>query len=106
MYELRRQWLKAECLPQPTEPVAAFAEQEHMFAQLQLALEEIHFLYGPKADSLMHAMRHLLGKARLTTMEAKVLLGLARQIRWHVANHPDTIMGNQKVDAPEPGEPP
>ena len=106
LYALRRQWLKAECLPQPTEPMATFAEQEHMFAQLRLALEEIHFLYGPKADSLMHAMRHLLGKARLTTMEVKVLLGLARQIRWHVANHPDTMMGNKELNAPEPGEPP
>jgi len=106
LYELRRQWLKAEGSPQPTEAMSSFAEQEQMFAQLRLALEEIHFLYGPKADSLMHAVRHLLGKARLTTMEVKVLLGLARQIRWHVANHPDTMMGNQKVHAPEPGEPP
>jgi len=106
LYELRRQWLKSENVPQPVESMASFVEQEHMFAQLRLALEEIHFLYGPKADSLMHAMRHLLGKARLTTMEVKVLLGLARQIRWHVANHPDTMRGNQKVDAPEPGEPP
>jgi tRNA/rRNA methyltransferase len=106
LYELRRQWLKAEGLSQPSEAVATFAEQEHMFAQLRLALEEIHFLYGPKADSLMHAVRHLLGKARLTTMEVKVLLGLARQIRWHVANHPDTMMGNQNANAPEPGMPP
>jgi tRNA/rRNA methyltransferase len=106
LYELRRQWLEVECAPAPTEPIASFAEQEHMFAQLRLALEEIHFLYGPKADSLMHAVRHLLGKARLTTKEVKVLLGLARQIRWYVANQPDTMMGNQDSDAPEPGEPP
>jgi tRNA/rRNA methyltransferase len=106
LYELRRQWLKAEGSLQPTEAMASFSEQEHMFAQLRLALEEIHFLYGPKAGSLMHAVRHLLGKARLTTMEVKVLLGLARQIRWHVANHPDTMMGNREIDASEPGEPP
>ena len=62
-----------------------------MFHQLQTALEEIHFLYGDKAESLMHAVRHLLGKARLTEMETKVLFGLARQIRWYVANHPDRI---------------
>ena len=62
-----------------------------MFAQLQTALEEIHFLYGYKAEPLMHAVRHLLGKARLTEMETKILLGLARQIRWHVANHPGGI---------------
>ena len=62
-----------------------------MFRSLQTALEEIHFLYGDKAQSLMHAVRHLLGKARLSEMEVKLLLGLARQIRWHVAHHPGKI---------------
>ncbi len=65
--------------------------QEQMFRQLQTAFEEIHFLYGDKAAPLMHAVRHLLGKARLTDMEVKLLLGLARQIRWYVANHPDKL---------------
>jgi tRNA/rRNA methyltransferase len=71
--------------------LATIESQEHMFHQLQTALEEIHFLYGDKADYLMHAVRHLLGKARLTEMEVKVLLGLARQIRWYVENHPGKI---------------
>ena len=53
-----------------------------MFAKLRAALEQIHFLYGPKADALMHALRHLLGRARLTEMEVNLLLGLARQIEW------------------------
>ena len=35
-----------------------------------------------------NTVRHLLGKARLSDMEVKVLLGLARQIRWYVANDP------------------
>ncbi len=65
--------------------------QEHMFGQLQAALVEIHFVYGDKAEPLMHAIRHLLGKARLTEMEVKVLLGLARQIHWYVENHRKTI---------------
>jgi tRNA/rRNA methyltransferase len=68
--------------------IASFAEQEQMFSQLRTALHEIHFLYGDKADPLMHAVRHLLGRARPSIMEVKVLLGLARQIRWYVANHP------------------
>jgi tRNA/rRNA methyltransferase len=74
-----------------TDELATFDAQEHMFEQLQTALREIHFLYGDKAPSLQHAIRHLLGKARLSEMEVKVLLGLARQIRWYVANHPDKI---------------
>jgi tRNA/rRNA methyltransferase len=72
-------------------PSATIETQEHMLRQLQTALEEIHFLYGDKAEPLMHAIRHLLGKAALTDMEVKVLLGLARQIRWYVANHPDKL---------------
>jgi tRNA/rRNA methyltransferase len=87
VYELRKAWLQSTA-PINTEELATVAAQEHMFEQLKIALEEIHFLYGDKAEPLMHAVRHLLGKARLTEMETKILLGLARQIRWFVANHP------------------
>lgn len=51
------------------------------------ALEKIHFLYGDKADALMHGLRHLLGKARLSEKEVKLLLGLARQIHWYADKH-------------------
>ncbi|MCI0682676.1 MAG: RNA methyltransferase [Gemmataceae bacterium] len=95
LYELRKQWLACVAPPAAEETPATFAEQEHMFAQLRTALDEIHFLYGPKADALMHAVRHLLGKARLSAMEVNVLLGLARQIRWYVAHHPRTMGDNE-----------
>jgi tRNA/rRNA methyltransferase len=97
VYELH----KAHCSPLPTggegpgvrgeSELATIESQELVFRQLQTALEEIHFLFGEKAEPLMHAVRHLLGKARLTEVETKILLGLARQIRWYVANHPDKI---------------
>jgi tRNA/rRNA methyltransferase len=85
-YELRRGWLRRS---QPTAEIvpASFAEQERMFDHLRAALEEIHFLYGPKTDALMHAMRHLIGRARPSAMEVGVLFGLARQIRWYVEHH-------------------
>ena len=51
---------------------------------LRIALEEIHYLYGERGAALMHGLRHLLGRARPTTMEVRLLLGLARQIRWFV----------------------
>jgi len=97
LYELRKQWLASSGSAAEESP-ATFAEQEHMFAQLRIALEEIHFLYGPKADALMHAVRHLIGKARLSPMEVNVLLGLARQIRWYVANHPVRISNTASPD--------
>jgi tRNA/rRNA methyltransferase len=86
VYELRRSWLQRSTPVKTAGPVATFAQQEQMFTRLRTALEEIHFLYGPKADSLMHALRHLLGRDGLTPMEVDVLNGLARQIRWYVAN--------------------
>jgi tRNA/rRNA methyltransferase len=89
LYELHKAW---DADPRPVEhdaDLATFAEQEQMFQSLEGALTEIHFLYGDKAGPLMHAVRHLLGRARLTTMEVKVLLGLARQLRWYAAHQTD-----------------
>jgi tRNA/rRNA methyltransferase len=84
LYELRCAWLKPTRVATESERLATFAEQERMFEELRTSLEAIHFLYGPKADSLMHALRHLIGKARPTETEVGVLFGLARQIRWYV----------------------
>jgi tRNA/rRNA methyltransferase len=85
VYELRRAWLRQHD-PSTTATPVSFAEQEKMFDSLRQALEEIHFLYGPKADSLMHALRHLIGRAQPSEMEIGVLFGLARQMRWLAAH--------------------
>jgi tRNA/rRNA methyltransferase len=87
LYELRRAW-RHESQPPTTEPAPSFADQERMFDHLRTALEEIHFLYGPKSDSLMHALRRLIGRAQPGDMEIGILQGLARQIRWYVREHP------------------
>jgi tRNA/rRNA methyltransferase len=85
-YELRNTWMQRAGSGKPPEPAAPFADQERMFRSLQKALEEIHFLYGEKAGPLMHALRHLIGRAGPTAMEVDLLFGLARQIRWFVKN--------------------
>jgi tRNA/rRNA methyltransferase len=82
LYELRRAWLRRTAPATPPDPVAPFAMQERMFESLRTALEEVHFLYGDKAESLMHALRHLIGRAQPTAMEVDLLFGLARQLRW------------------------
>jgi tRNA/rRNA methyltransferase len=94
LYELRRAWLKRCSRSHETSELksyefsySTFEVQERMFSDLRDALEEIHFLYGPKADALMHALRHLIGRAKPSEMEIDVLLGLARQIRWYVEHH-------------------
>lgn len=93
LYELRKAW-DASAPVTASATLASFAEQDQMFRQLRTALEEIHFLYGDKAEPLMHAVRHLLGRARLSPMEVKLLLGLARQIRWYVAHRGETMKPN------------
>ncbi len=96
LYELRRAWLKSNRqtpeVCQTSEVFqsssgATFEIQDRMFADLRAALEDIHFLYGTKANSLMHAVRHLIARAKPSPMEVDMLLGLARQIRWFVEHH-------------------
>jgi tRNA/rRNA methyltransferase len=86
LYELRKAWRLGN-QTQATKAIASFADQDRMFTNLRDALEEIHFIYGPKADTLMYALRHLIGRAQPTDMEIGVLQGLARQIRWYVDHH-------------------
>lgn len=85
IYELRRHWLRQTdaptLLPVPEAP-APFADQERAFEHLRQALEDVHFLWNEKAHSLMHVLRHLIGRAGPTPMEVDVLHGLARQLRW------------------------
>jgi tRNA/rRNA methyltransferase len=88
VYELRRIWLRQSGPPPAREPPAPFALQERMFTDLRTALEEVHFLWGDTTDSLMHAVRHLIGRAQPSVMEVNVLIGLARQLRWYVRHHP------------------
>ncbi len=86
LHELRSAWLRrcgAETAPSVPAP---FEQQERMYEQLRSALEAVHFLYGDKADSLMHAVRHLIGRAGPTQMEVDMLFGLARQLQWYAEN--------------------
>lgn len=90
LYELRRLWLHSQDVAtHATQKVAPFADQERMFESLRDALTRVHFLWGPKADSLMHAVRHLIARARPSPNEVRILFGLARQLRW-VAEHGTT----------------
>jgi tRNA/rRNA methyltransferase len=82
LYELRRAWLRQGVPAAPAMPPAPFADLERLFAHLRSGLEVIHFLYGEKADALMHGLRHLIARATPTPMEVELLHGLARQMQW------------------------
>jgi tRNA/rRNA methyltransferase len=86
VYELQRQWLLAHVPPIADEPPAPDEDRERMFQHLRKALEDVHFLWDDKADLLFHGLRQMLGRARPTVNEVRLLHGLARQLEWVVSN--------------------
>lgn len=86
-YEYRKAWSSranaARGAPAvPPRAVAPFEDQDRMFGHLRDALTEVGYLFGERGDSLMHALRQLIGRAMPTPQEVKILHGLARQLRW------------------------
>ncbi|MGE0480202.1 MAG: RNA methyltransferase [Phycisphaerae bacterium] len=65
-----------------------------MFERLFDALDGVGFFFGQNPDHLRFALRHMLGRLDLSANEVDILIGLARQIRWHVDHHP------RRVDTP------
>lgn len=88
LYELHQYLHTGSEVLVDSEPPAPFADMEQMYEHLRKGLEDVHFLYGPKADALMIALRHLVSRAGPTATEVRILHGLARQLEWVARNHP------------------
>jgi TrmH family RNA methyltransferase len=90
-YELRREQSRRTgqaALPMQIRQDAAPDERKRiMFEKLFDALDRVGFFFGQNPDHLKYALRHMLGRIDLTTNEADILLGLARQIGWYVDHH-------------------
>jgi tRNA/rRNA methyltransferase len=86
IYELHRQWQASSALSTTEEPPAPDEDRERMFQHLRKSLEDVHFLWDDKADLLFHGLRQLLGRARPTVNEVRLLHGLARQLEWVVTH--------------------
>jgi tRNA/rRNA methyltransferase len=82
LYEVRRAWLRHDVRGQGGEEVARWEQQAHLFAELQSGLQQIRYLRGVRGEALMHALRHLIGRAQPSPMEVRLLYGLARQLQW------------------------
>jgi tRNA/rRNA methyltransferase len=81
-YEVRRAWLRRDETAVPRE-VAPWAMQAHGFGLLREALRQVRYLHeGERGEALMHALRHLIGRAGPSPMEVNLLIGLARQLIW------------------------
>jgi tRNA/rRNA methyltransferase len=99
-YELRKAWsarVNAERnAPPPGPEVAPHADQERMFEHLRAGLRAVGFLFGERQDTLMHAVRQLIGRATPSPAEVRMLHGLARQLLW--------AAGRMKPGEPSAGE--
>src|SRR5262249_50041581 len=63
VYEVRRAWLRRDETAAPRE-VAPWAMQARAFALLRDALTTVRYLHdGERGEALMHALRHLSGRA-------------------------------------------
>jgi tRNA/rRNA methyltransferase len=82
LYEIRRVWLNRQPSAQGVEETVRWEQMAHLFADLRTALTEVRYLRGVRGEALMHALRHLIARARPTPMEVGLLFGLARQLRW------------------------
>lgn len=69
--------------PAPDFEAASSARVEQVHERLRSALLRIGFLPEDNPDHIMRALRRLLGRAGLEEREARILLGLARQIEWY-----------------------
>lgn len=99
-YELRKAWsgrVNADRAEPPPGPIVApHVDQERMFEHLREAFTAVGYLFGHRADSLMHAVRQLIGRAMPTPQEVKLLHGLARQLLW--------VASQKKSDVEKPDE--
>jgi tRNA/rRNA methyltransferase len=96
LYEVRRAWLSQQPGTNEIEEVVSWEQLMHLFDQLGTALEDIRYMRGVRGEALMHALRHLIVRARPSPMEVRLLYGLARQLRWIAAR------ANLDEDAPPP----
>jgi tRNA/rRNA methyltransferase len=85
-YELRKTWSArvnaGRGEPEPGPVLAPHADLERMFEHLRESFQAVGFLFGDRQESLMHAMRQLIGRALPTPQEVRMLHGLARQLLW------------------------
>jgi TrmH family RNA methyltransferase len=79
-YELRRVRLPAE--PDPVGPPADHGSREAMYEHLREALWKVGYLHEDSAVPMMRRLRRMLGKARLTDEEVRILRGVAHQVLW------------------------
>jgi len=81
-YELRMASLREGKATPASASMAEHASREALYLHLEQALTVIGFLQPEPAEVIMRQFRRLLGRARMTEREVKLLRGVARQVIW------------------------
>lgn len=82
-----------------SEEIATHEEVERALQHLRQGLEAIHFIYGPKGEMLMHAVRHLIRRSQPSVRETKLLHGLARQLLWKARQVAEGSRGTPSLES-------
>lgn len=80
-YEL---YLASEQYVPPEEgvPLADSGLRERMYGMWRETLLKIGFMEDEKADHMMMALRRILSRGNLTEIDARIMMGIARQTQW------------------------
>jgi tRNA/rRNA methyltransferase len=96
LYEMSQ--LVNESISRIAHQPASHAELDRLIGHLRQAFEAINYIYGDKADQLMHGFRHIISRAQPSSQEVRLLHGLARQTLY--------ISGKYRSESGEPpGDP-
>lgn len=77
-----------------TSPPAEFQKLEKMYAHLEELLLKIGFLDPKNPKRIMHSLRRIFGRAKLTDRDVAILRGIFRQLEWYATK------GIKKVNPP------
>jgi len=66
-----------------TSPLAEFQKLEKMYAHLEELLLKIGFLDPQNPKRIMHTLRRIFGRAKLTDRDVAILRGIFRQLEWY-----------------------
>jgi len=64
-------------------PPAEFQKLEKMYAHLEELLLKIGFLDPKNPKRIMHTLRRIFGRAKLTDRDVAILRGIFRQLEWY-----------------------
>jgi tRNA/rRNA methyltransferase len=68
-------------------PLAEFQKVEKMYAHLEALLLRIGFLDPKNPKRIMHTLRRIFGRAKLSDRDVAVLRGIFRQLEWYATHY-------------------